>query len=123
EGAATAPTGTVREHVLRHHPLQVVDERNFTPGALGRPGQPFSFDAVAHRAALAGRGDRVERAPFLPEPLPALEPPATLELADLVTMLEHPVKYFLRHRLGLSVAGEDAEVTDRLPLTLDPLDG
>ncbi|MBD8063035.1 exodeoxyribonuclease V subunit gamma [Oceanitalea stevensii] len=123
ETAATAPTGTVREHVLRHHPLQVVDERNFTPGALGRPGVPFSFDAVAHRAALAGRGERVERVPFLTEPLPALPAPATLELAELVAMLEHPVKYFLRHRLGLSVAGENAEVADRLPLTLAPLDG
>lgn len=122
ERAATAPSGSVREHVVRHHPLQVVDERNFTPGALGTPG-PFSFDAVAHRAALAGRGERVERTTFLGEPLPPLPTPAALELAELVAVLEHPVKYFLRHRLGLSVPGEEAEVSDRLPLTLPPLDG
>ncbi len=123
--AVTDDGRTVREHVVRHHPLQVVDERNFTPGALGRAGRPFSFDAAAHRAALAGRGTRVDRPPFLSAPL---APPAadedgtTVELSDLVAMLEHPVKYFLRRRLGLSVAGEVAEVADRLPLVLDPLD-
>ncbi len=123
--AATTADGTpVRAHVVRHHPLQVVDERNFVPGALGRPRQPFSFDAVAHRAALAARGERRERPPFLTEPLPAPaeELPGSVELSDLVAMLEHPVKYFLRSRLGLSVAGEVADVEDRLPLELDKLD-
>lgn len=43
-----------RAHVVVQHPLQPVDERSFTPGALGAPG-PFSFDTAAHRAALAGR--------------------------------------------------------------------
>ena len=39
DGAATAADGRpVREHVVVRHPLQVVDERNFTAGALGRPG-------------------------------------------------------------------------------------
>ncbi|WP_052436962.1 hypothetical protein [Georgenia sp. SUBG003] len=117
----------MREHVLRHHPLQVVDERNFTPGALGRAGRPFSFDTVAHRAALAGRGDRVDRPPFLGAPLPPAavldgEGAGTVDLSDLVAVLEHPVKYFLRSRLGLSVSGEVAEVEDRLPLTFDALD-
>ncbi|MPV38156.1 exodeoxyribonuclease V subunit gamma [Georgenia subflava] len=125
--ATTADGASVREHVLRRHPLQVVDERNFVPGALGRDDQPFSFDAVSHRAAVAGRGERVDRPPFLTEPLPApaadLDGAAgTVDLTDLIAMLEHPVKFFLRHRLGLSVAGEVAEVDDRLPLTLDPLD-
>src|SRR5699024_7433868 len=80
-------------------------------------------DAVALRATLAGRGERVERPPFLPAPLPPppLDEPATVELSDLVTMLEHPVKYFLRRRLGLSVTGEAADVADRLPLALAPL--
>ncbi|MCK6210145.1 exodeoxyribonuclease V subunit gamma [Georgenia sp. EYE_87] len=110
----------VREHVLVHHPLQVVDERNFTPGALGSPG-PFSFDAVAHRAAVAGRGPRSSATAFLTELLPALEAPLGIDVDDLVTMLEHPVKWFLRRRLQLSLAGEIEDVEDRLPLSLDGL--
>jgi len=121
DAAATADDGRpVREHVLVHHPLQAVDERNFAPGTLGRTG-PFSFDAVAHRAALAGRGERTAATPFLTEPLPALEAPLGIDLDDLVAMLEHPVKWFLRRRLQLSLAGEVEDVEDRLPLSVDGL--
>ncbi|MFH5821153.1 exodeoxyribonuclease V subunit gamma [Georgenia sp. AZ-5] len=121
DAAATASDGRpVREHVRVHHPLQVVDERNFTAGALGRPGA-FSFDAVARRAALAGRGERVGRVPFLTAPLPAQEAPHGVDLDDLVAMLEHPVRWFLRRRLQLSLAGEIEDVEDRLPLSLDGL--
>ncbi|MFD1505796.1 exodeoxyribonuclease V subunit gamma [Georgenia yuyongxinii] len=118
--AATVDGRPVRDHVLVRHPLQVVDERNFAAGALGRPG-PFSFDAVAHRAAQAGRGPRTGTTAFLTEPLPALDAPLGVDLDDLVAMLEHPVKWFLRRRLQLSLAGDVAEVEDRLPLALDPL--
>ncbi|WP_345217144.1 exodeoxyribonuclease V subunit gamma [Georgenia halophila] len=122
---ATSPDGRpVREQVQVRHPLQVIDERNFTSGALGRPGA-FSFDAVAWKAALAGRGERKGQAAFLSEPLPA-EPapdsgPAQVDLDDLVTMLEHPVRWFLRKRLQVSLAGEIADVEDRLPLSIDGL--
>ncbi|MFC7404104.1 exodeoxyribonuclease V subunit gamma [Georgenia alba] len=121
--AATSPDGgDLRDRVLVRHPLQVVDERNFTPGVLGRPG-PFSFDAHAHAAARAGRGGRAGTGPFLAEPLPAepCEDPPQVDLDDLIQMLEHPVKWFLRHRLRISLAGEVEDVEDRLPLTLDPL--
>ncbi|KAE8765304.1 exodeoxyribonuclease V subunit gamma [Georgenia thermotolerans] len=122
DAAATAPDGRpVRERLLVRHPLQVVDERNYTPGALGRPG-PFSFDATAHRAALAGRGPRSAGAPFLPAPLPPEPAPAVVDLDDLVAALEHPAKWFLRQRLQVALAGETADVEDRLPLDLDPLE-
>ncbi|MDD9205880.1 exodeoxyribonuclease V subunit gamma, partial [Georgenia sp. 10Sc9-8] len=122
ETTATTPDGrSVREHLETHHPLQVVDERNFTDGALGRPG-PFSFDAVAHRAARAGRGPRRGSGAFLDEPLPAVEPALGIDLDDLVAALEHPVKWFLRRRLGLTLAGDVEDVEDRLPLAMDFLE-
>ncbi len=124
DAAAHLPDGrAAREAVVVRHPLQPVDERNFAAGALGRPG-PFSFDAHAHAAALAGRGPREGRAPFLREPLPPAGPdeagPET-DLDDLVSALEHPVRWFLRRRLQVSLAGEADDVADRLPLELDPL--
>ena len=128
---ATASDGSsVRSHVVVRHPLQTVDERNFTDGALGRRG-PFSFDGVNHRAALVGRGQRVGRAPFLTAPLlPAAEEGGTayvsnaqeVTLDGLIRTLEHPVKTFVRQRLGVLLPGEVDELDDRLPLELDGLE-
>ncbi|GAA2721328.1 exodeoxyribonuclease V subunit gamma [Cellulomonas aerilata] len=119
--AATTDGAAVREQVLVRHPLQTVDERNFTTGALGHPG-PFSYDAVAHRAAVVGRGTRVTPGPFLPEPLaPDPDLLGDVDLDDLVRDLEHPLRAFLRRRLGVSLPAEAEDVDDRLPLTLDGL--
>jgi len=118
---ATAADGRpVREHVVVRHPLQPVDERNFAAGALRRPG-PFSFDAAAHRAAVAGRRDRIGRLPFLTRPLPVQPRPDTIDLDDLVALLEHPARWFLRTRLAVTLLGDDDDVVDRLPLELDAL--
>lgn len=118
--AVTADGHDVRDHVVVRHPLQPVSARCFTPGALGRPG-PFSFDAAAHRAALAGRGPRAAATAFLPRPLPVLPRPGGVDLADLVALLEHPARWFLTARLAVSLPGDTPDVSDRLPLELDPL--
>ncbi|WP_240696329.1 exodeoxyribonuclease V subunit gamma [Cellulomonas sp. HD19AZ1] len=117
--AVDLPRGA-RAALVVHHPLQTVDERSFTPGALGRPG-PFSFDDVDRRAALVARGPRHVRPPLLTAPLPPLDQPV-VELDDLAAVLEHPVKAFVRRRLGVVVPGEADDLDDRLPLTLGPLD-
>ncbi len=124
DAAGRLPDGRpVRDQVLVRHPLQPVDERSFAAGALGRPG-PFSFDTHAYAAALAGRGPREDRAPFLREPLAPVgsdEAGPEVDLDDLVATLEHPVKWFLRRRLQVSLAAETDDVDDRLPLELEPL--
>ena len=124
--ATATDGGPVRPHVVVRHPLQPVDERNFTAGALGRPG-PFSFDVLDHRAALAGRGERVGALPFLPSPLappedgPGSADGGVLDLGELVAAVEHPVRAFLRGRLGVQVPRETRDLDDALPLVLDPL--
>ncbi len=118
--ALTAQGEPVSEQVLVRHPLQAVDERCFAPGALHRPG-PFSFDPLAHRAAVAGRGARAPRPAFLLGPLPAPARSEEIELDELVAVLEHPARFFLRQRLRLSLATDEAQVADRMPLELDPL--
>ncbi|WP_225755669.1 exodeoxyribonuclease V subunit gamma [Actinotalea sp. Marseille-Q4924] len=120
--AAAAPDGRpVREHVVVRHPLQTVDERNFSAGSLGAPG-PFSFDALTHAAALTARRGDPERPPFLRAPLPAPGDPGSVDLEDLVRALEHPVRTFVRQRLGVTLPGEVDEVDDRIPLELDGLE-
>ncbi|MFZ5872663.1 MAG: exodeoxyribonuclease V subunit gamma, partial [Actinomycetota bacterium] len=96
DATTTTPDGApVRSRVVVRHPLQPVDERNFRPGALARRG-PFSFDAASYAGAVAGRGERAGDQPFLTRPL-AREPwQETVDLDDLIAVLEHPVKTFLR---------------------------
>jgi exodeoxyribonuclease V gamma subunit len=116
--AATAGP-EVKDRIVVRHPLQPFDARNFTAGELGTP-EPFSFDRVELAGCRAVAGTKAPPAPFLPGPLPAV-PAATVALDDLVTFVEHPVKQFLRQRVGLPVSDADDEPADALPVALDAL--
>ncbi|MGH2910540.1 MAG: exodeoxyribonuclease V subunit gamma, partial [Solirubrobacteraceae bacterium] len=109
------------ERVCVHHPLQPFDPRNFDPGALGgRDRVPWSFDEVALGGARALSGPRIATPPFLPDALAPLPEPV-IDLDDLVSFAERPVRAFLRRRLGISLASAEDEVDDALPIELDPL--
>ncbi|KQT01508.1 exodeoxyribonuclease V subunit gamma [Cellulomonas sp. Leaf395] len=117
DAAVTWPDEENARDQVVHHPLQTVDERNFVPGGLGRS-EPFSFDVLDLAAALTRRG---AHAPDDTEPL---APPETdqLDLDDLASTLEHPVRAFVRQRLGATLPGDEPQLEDRLPLELDGLD-
>ncbi|HEV2767787.1 MAG TPA: exodeoxyribonuclease V subunit gamma [Acidimicrobiales bacterium] len=123
-GPASHPHG--REQPASHrivvqHPLQPFDVRNFTAGKL-IPGRPWSFDAVALDGARALSGKPPdEPPPFLAGRLP----PATgdvVELDELARFVQHPVRAFLRQRLGISVADYSEDVNDAVPVELGPLE-
>lgn len=121
EATARTERGTpVREQVVVHHPLQPFDARNFTAGALA-PDRHWSFDAVALDGARASLAPRAARPPFLLGALPAATTDV-IELDDLVRFVQHPVKAFLRQRLGVVVRGGDDEPADAMPVALDALD-
>jgi exodeoxyribonuclease V gamma subunit len=111
--------GPARERVLIRHPLQPFDPRNFAAGELVRGG-PWSFDPITLDGALALTGQRHPPAPFLAAPLPP-QTGRVVELDDLVRFVEHPVRAFLRQRLGISLRGGVDEVEDALPVELDGL--
>ena len=78
----------VRQHIVTHHPLQPFDRKNVTPGALGVPGKPFTFDPTALAAAEAAAGKRTEPPQFFTTLLP---PPAgDVELANLLSIFQAP---------------------------------
>ena len=115
--------GPARRRVIVRHPLQPFDPRNFTAGAVAGPG-PWSFDSVALAGAEALNGTGADRAlppPFLAGPLPR-RAESVVELADLVAFLEHPVRAFLRQRLGVSLRTGADDVRDSLPIELDGLE-
>ncbi|MGN5239063.1 exodeoxyribonuclease V subunit gamma [Rhodococcus sp. SJ-3] len=103
--------------VVRRHPLQPFDARNFLPDA------PFSFDETALAGARAAQSPSTgNAAPALAQIL--LAPPeqrADIDLADLVSYLVHPAQGFLRQRLGIRIPEPDEGTTDALDVDLDPL--
>jgi exodeoxyribonuclease V gamma subunit len=120
DALATAYDGRpARESVVVRHPLQPFDARNFTAGALGTD-RPFSFDVQALRGARRGLQPREPAEPFLPTPLPPAED-ADVALDELVAFLEHPVRAFLRQRLGVALLRDEDEVLDDLAVDLDGL--
>jgi exodeoxyribonuclease V gamma subunit len=111
--------GAAREHVVVRHPLQPFDERNFAAGALV-PDRVWSFDRVTLAGARASADERAAPGPFLAGPLPPLDS-ALIELDDLVAFVGHPVRAFLRRRLGIAVGDHADDVEDALAVELDGL--
>jgi exodeoxyribonuclease V gamma subunit len=108
------------ERIDTVHPHQPFDARNFVPGTW--TADPWSFDPTALEGARA-RAARATTAPaFVPVPLPARDGESVVTLAELQTFLNHPVKAFLRGRLGISLPRDESAVIDHLPTVLEGLD-
>ena len=112
--------GPARTAVVVQHPLQPFDGRNFTPGHLV-PARPWSFDPVMLEGARALAGERSPAPPFLPGALPRTAS-EVVELDQLVRFVEHPVRAFLRQRLGISLGDWSVDLADALPVDLDGLE-
>ncbi len=82
---------------------------------------PWSFDAVALAGARAASGVRTAPAPFLPRPLPPTRSEA-VELEHLVKFVQHPVRAFLRQRLGVTLTEGADDASQSLPVELDFLE-
>src|SRR5204863_7488645 len=80
----------------------------------------WGFDRVTLAGAQALTHERTDRAPFLAAALPARNE-SVVELEELVRFVEHPVKAFLRGRLGVFLGGMEDELADRLPVERDRL--
>lgn len=119
--ARTADGRRASEHLRVAHPLQPFDGRNFAAGAL-TPREPFSFDRVSLRGARAAAGER-DTTPrrFLDSALPDTVAGTEVELEDLATFVEHPVRGFLRQRVRVVPTAENAEPADALPVEVDGL--
>ncbi len=119
DATVSAEGGLPREQIIIRHPLQPFDPRNFSAGGLGTEA-PWSFDPVTLRGARALGAPRSAPPPFLARPLPARDD-RVIELEDLVRFVEHPVRAFLRQRLGIGLWGGADEIQDALSVELDPL--
>ena len=110
----------VRGHIVVQHPLQPFDARNYTVGELV-PECLWGFDRVNLEGARASVSPRQPPDPFLPGPLPDFDT-AIVELDDLARFLRHPVRAFLRQRLGIRLGLDATDVDDALPVELGALE-
>ncbi|UYP19998.1 exodeoxyribonuclease V subunit gamma [Rhodococcus sp. Z13] len=105
------------ERIVRRHPLQPFDPRNF------RADDPFGFDTAAlagARAAHSSPSGRPGRIAELVAALPAVER-TDVDLDELVAFLTHPSQGFLRQRLGIRIPDAEEGITDALDIELDGL--
>ena len=106
-----------RTAVVVEHPLQPFDPRNFRPGALSSPG-PWRFDGTHLGGARSLVGPRRSPPGFLTGKLPPVRR-AAIPLIALIRFLEHPVRAFLRERLGY-YAGDVPEILRLAPGRNEP---
>lgn len=117
--AVTADGNDAGEAVVTRHPLQPFDPAAHRDGPTG----PWAFDLVGLAGARAVTSPRVTPPPFLPTPLPAVPPrDGVVGLDDLVRFVQHPVREFLRQRLGVNVWEDDDGLDDAIPVELDALE-
>ena len=113
-------SGRLSDRVWITHPLQPFDPRNFRDGELV-PGLVWSFDPVAAEGARALVAGPRAAPDFLPHPLDVRDE-STIELAALVRFVGHPIREFVRSRLGVSLREVGDELPDGIPVDLDGLE-
>jgi exodeoxyribonuclease V gamma subunit len=115
-----APEVPASEAVIVEHPLQPFDARNYEPGKL-MTGGPWSFDELHLAGARAALAPRLVIPEFLPRPLPDPSP-GPVDLDALDRFVRHPVRAFLRERLGISLWDRTRDFEDAIPIDLDGLE-
>jgi exodeoxyribonuclease V gamma subunit len=114
-----AGDGPARQAIVVTHPLQPFDARNYEPGGL-TSGKPWSFDTLHLAGARAALAPRMEAAPFLTRPLaPLVDDVVDLDALD--RFVRHPVRAFLRERLGVSLWDRTRDFEDAIPIELGGL--
>lgn len=116
--AIAADGGAATDVVVTHHRLQPFD-----PDAhRGEDGRPWGFDRVHLAGAQAVTGPRSAPPPFLDRPLDPVPADDVVSLDDLVRFVQHPVREFLRQRLGVNVWEDDDHLPESIPVELDALE-
>lgn len=108
------------------HPRQAFHASNF----IDDHGPSFSFDTSAREGAAAmlerladderPTGPQLLLSVPLPDPATASE---VIDLDALKTFFEHPVRYFFKNRLGITIPKAQEEGETQLPTSINNLDG
>ncbi len=114
-----------RVALVRRHPRQAFDDRNFGVDAMGASEEPFSFDTGMLRAAELRRGLASGLAGWSSAPVlvPLLGPliPSTVSIAQLADAPTRPARTYLTQRLDVQLPRPVEEVETDIPLVLGSL--
>lgn len=112
--------GDVRKAVVTRHPLQPFDIKNVTPGELGVPDQPFTFDPTVLDAARAMAAERPMKPDFFGSAIPV--PPASdVGLAELLAFFKNPIRGFFTE-LQFNLPRDEKGVEDAMPIEIGGLE-
>ena len=112
--------GDARRQVVTRHPLQPFDIKNVTPGALGRPDEPFTFDPTVLDAARAMAEDRPDRPQFFGSPI-QVPTGEDVGLAELLNFFRNPIRgFFTELQFGLPRDYDGVE--DSMPVEVGHLE-
>lgn len=109
----------IREKVITRHPLQPFDIKNVTPGKLGIPDEPFTFDRTMLDAARAMTQDRPAKPDFLGSPIP-VRTGADVGLAELLAFFKNPIRGFFTE-LQFSLPRDNEGIDDSMPIEINGL--
>ena len=122
---------TMKDWLVVDHPLQAFSQRAFESGETAPARGPFSYSKenreVAEKLATAGSGKpplTSEDGRFVASPLRLEEPEEGIVHVDipaLIRFLRHPVEYFLKERLRISLPVDSPPLSDEEPFFLDGL--
>lgn len=121
----------VYDQVVREHPLQLFDPRNFvTDGAMGggtppagsgRRGRPWSFDTTALAGARALTATATNSSSVFDTPLPPVHV-TEITVRQLRDFVNNPVREFVRQRLDVRLYDVREPLTDSIPVALNNLE-
>ena len=109
----------LRDHLITQHPLHPFHVDYFLPGSK----RLFSYSSSYLAGAVAGAGAKGSRQPFMDASLSRFdEGPFVIRMEDLVQFYSMPARFFLTHRLGISLGEETASLGLREPLVPEALE-
>lgn len=119
----TADGRPVSSAITTRHPLQPFDPATHIVGDPATNGEPWSFDRIGLAGANALLSRRRAAPTFAGH---RLDPPAiaggTIELDTLIRFVQHPMREFLRQRLGVNTWEDDGQLADAMPVETNALE-
>lgn len=111
---------SIVEHITTNHRLNAFSKEYF----LDRPDNKQNIFSYSPENAEAAQAQLSEREPFIEAPLPPPEEDGLncITINDLCSFFVHPVKYFLKKRLGIIPEEARSLINDIEPFSVDGLD-
>lgn len=117
---SSSDTASIIEQITTHHRLNAFSKEYF----LDKPDKRQKLFSYSKENAEAAEASVTGPEPFIqaPLPLPEAEEWRRVTVDNLCSFFTHPVKYFLRNRLGIAPEEAQSVMSDSEPFSIDGLE-